>query len=172
MKREAAGWRTVFDILACKEQVIVLEKEMSAPDFWNNQAHARKIAEELAHLKKQISFWESFLSDVGALRELIVVSRNQGKEEDFENEVLRLEHELREAEQEMYLSGPYDNRDLLLTIYAGAGGEDAEDWVRILAEMYERYAKKHNMRVALVHEHKNEQKGFKNITLAIEGKNV
>jgi len=66
--------------------------------------------------------------------------------------------------------GKYDKGDAVLTLFAGAGGDDAEDWVRILFDMYSRFAGKNGWSASILHEHKNEHGGYKNITFEIEGK--
>lgn len=69
-----------------------------------------------------------------------------------------------------FLSGPYDKGNAVLTIVAGAGGDDAEDWARILFEMYSKYASKKRWAVRSLHQHFNELNGLKNATLEIDGK--
>lgn len=66
--------------------------------------------------------------------------------------------------------GKYDKGDAVLTLFAGAGGDDAEDWVRMLFEMYLKFADKKAWYSKTLHEHKNEHGGYKNITWEIEGK--
>jgi peptide chain release factor 2 len=65
----------------------------------------------------------------------------------------------------------YDKGDAVLTLFAGAGGDDAGDWARILFEMYKKFAEKKGWEIKILHEHKSEAKGFKNITFEIIGKN-
>ncbi len=66
----------------------------------------------------------------------------------------------------------YDKGDAVLTLFAGAGGDDAGDWARILFEMYKKFAEKKGWEIKILHEHKSEAKGFKNITFEIIGKNT
>lgn len=65
----------------------------------------------------------------------------------------------------------YDKGDAVLTLFAGAGGDDAGDWARILFEMYKKFAEKKGWEIKILHEHKSEAKGFKNITFEVKGKN-
>lgn len=66
----------------------------------------------------------------------------------------------------------YDKGDAVLTLFAGAGGDDAEDWTRILFEMYVKFARKRGWTIKILHEHKSEHGGYKNITFDVEGKGV
>lgn len=68
--------------------------------------------------------------------------------------------------------GKYDKGDAVLALLAGAGGDDAEDWVKILFEMYVKLATRYGWAVRILHEHKSEHGGFKNITFQIDGKNL
>ncbi len=77
--------------------------------------------------------------------------------------------EIGELKEKLTGGEKYDKGDAILTLFAGAGGDDAEDWVRILFEMYVKFAKKKGWAAKILHEHKNEHNGFKNITVEISG---
>ncbi len=68
--------------------------------------------------------------------------------------------------------GSFDKLNAVMTIFSGAGGTDAEDFSRMLLEMYMRYAEKHNLSVKFIHENKNDHDGFRNVTIGIEGKSA
>ena len=103
--------------------------------------------------------------DIGALKELASVSEDK----NFEEEFAALERSFERARRAVLLSGPYDKSGATLSLYGGAGGQDAEDWARILFRMYSRYAEKKNWLVTLIHNHENEHGGIKNATIKIEG---
>jgi len=77
--------------------------------------------------------------------------------------------EMGELKERLTGGEKYDNGDAILTLFAGAGGDDAEDWARILFEMYVKFAKKKGWTIKILHEHKNEHNGYKNITLEVGG---
>ena len=87
-------------------------------------------------------------------------------------EAQRVLKEISSLKEEQKAGQKYDAGDAVLTILSGAGGDDAEDWARMLFEMYSRYAEKQKFATAVVHEHKNEHKGIKNITFEVRGKNA
>ncbi len=66
----------------------------------------------------------------------------------------------------------YDRGDAVVTIFAGAGGDDAEDWARMLFDMYQRYIEKRGWKSVLIHEHQNDHNGIRNVTFEVSGKNV
>lgn len=78
--------------------------------------------------------------------------------------------ELAELKDKLAGAGKYDKGDAVLTLFAGAGGDDAEDWVGILFNMYRKYAEKQNWQATLLHEHVSETGGYKNISFELEGK--
>ncbi|MDP3902018.1 MAG: PCRF domain-containing protein [bacterium] len=84
-------------------------------------------------------------------------------------EVIR---EIGELKNKLEGVGKYDKGDAVLTLFAGAGGDDAEDWVGILFNMYSRYAEKQNWTAKILHEHRSETGGYKNISFELEGKGV
>lgn len=94
---------------------------------------------------------------------------------DFWNDVPKAQaqiKELQELKDALEGVGKYDKGSAVMTIFAGAGGDDAEDFVAMLYRMYAKYAEKKNWNVSFLHEHANDHGGFRNITILISGKNV
>ncbi len=110
---------------------------MTASDFWQNQEKAAEITQKLAGLKEeteQAKELEKGISDLKNLAEIINDETEIGKEIDG------FEKSLKVAEMKIFLSGRYDQGNAILSIYSGAGGQDAQDWVTLLLRMYERYS--------------------------------
>ena len=141
-RKRSAGRRTVFDLLAQKENLIKLEQESMRPGFWADNEKAQKIVKEMAELKETVFLWEKILEDAGNLADL--------------NEAHALERKFNELERTRLFSGKYDRGNALLQIFAGAGGDDAEDWARILFSMYEKFAAKRGWNFKVLHTHPNE----------------
>lgn len=80
--------------------------------------------------------------------------------------------EIREIKAKLSSLNKYDKGDAVVSIYAGAGGEDAEDWARILFEMYQKFSERKGWSLKILHEHINDTKGIRNITFELGGKNV
>jgi len=112
-----------------KEKISQLEKEAQKPDFWQEKEKAAKVSQELIQLQEEIKQIEQLKSDFKVLEEI-------GEEKDIED----FEKKLKQKEIEIFLSGKYDRGNAILQIFAGAGGQDAQDWATILLRMYERYA--------------------------------
>ena len=150
---------------AKKENLIKLERETARPDFWADNENAQKVSKEIAELKENVSSWEKILEDIGSLAELA-----QMDSEGHTTEARALERKFQELERAQLFSGKYDKGSALLQIFAGAGGDDAEDWAKILFSMYEKFAAKRGWNFKILHTHPNEFGGIKNAAALIGGK--
>ena len=150
---------------AKKENLIKLERETARPDFWADNENAQKVSKEIAELKENVSSWEKILEDIGSLAELA-----QMDSEGHTTEARALERKFQELERAQLFSGKYDKGSALLQIFAGAGGDDAEDWAKILFSMYEKFAAKRGWNFKILHTHPNEFGGIKNAVALIGGK--
>jgi len=107
---------------------------------------------------------------------LTELSKSWEEEKELEEKVWELEERLKNKEKEIFLSGPYDKRNAILTIQAGAGGRDAEDWVALLAKMYQRFAERKNWKYRILSQNFTEgggpegRIGLREISLEIKGK--
>ncbi len=163
--------RTVFDLRQKKEDLLKLEDKMSRANFWENSERAQKTASEASELKEFISKWEKILGDVGSLYELSqIVSDEPSQGAQIQKEAHELEKIFLALTHENIFTGKYDKGNALLNIYAGAGGDDAEDWARILFEMYEKFARGKNWSFKSLHVHPNELGGIKNASAEIKSK--
>lgn len=88
---------------------------------------------------------------------------------EIEERTAALQRAYNEATKALFLSGPFDNRNAILSFYGGAGGDEAEDWAYMLMQMYERYAEAKQWRVTVLHRHENDHGGLKNATIEIAG---
>ncbi|MEK7075130.1 MAG: peptide chain release factor 2, partial [Patescibacteria group bacterium] len=172
---KSADSRTVFDARQIREDILKIEHEMAHEDFWKNREHAIQRSQELATLKRQIQRIDSLTSEVKTLDELLqMASEDKAMLQEIESRTRVLRSDVRTLETEMFFSGPYDKGNATLSVYAGAGGKDAEDWAAILIRMYRRFAESRKWHVKTIHEHWGEQNGpsgwgIKNATILIEG---
>lgn len=165
--------RTIFDIAALNAKIQDLEQLAAQPDFWDNQTSAQQTLQELNDLKsnlEQYDQWQAKLADAKAVLELLELETDTSLLEEAETNLTQLSHELDRWELEQLLSGPYDAKGAVLTINAGAGGTDAQDWVEILLRMYTRWAEKHGYKVHLAELSEGDEAGIKSVTLEIDGR--
>ncbi|MEK7630487.1 MAG: peptide chain release factor 2 [Patescibacteria group bacterium] len=151
---------------AKREELLKLETETQHEKFWEDRERAREVGEQISALKNEVTDWEDLSGDIGALAELDAMA---GEEKDFSADIGDLERRFGKAQRAALLSGTYDKASAILSVIAGAGGDDAEDWARIMFRMYTRFAEQKGWTVTVLHLHKNEHDGIKNATFRVEG---
>ena len=122
-----------FDVTSRKQELTAIERQASAPDFWNDQDAAQKLLQRRSILEKKIDRQELFegqISDASVLFEFAESDEESLKE--LRSLVERLEHEISVAETEMLLSGANDQLNAICTIHPGAGGTESHDWAEML----------------------------------------
>ncbi len=146
-----------------------MQEELEKPEIWANQRKASDIGAQIREIKdifEQFNFWESVVSDAETALELDDTELINEAEIDLK----RVEEQLDKYDFEKMLSGEYDYADAFLSVNAGAGGTDAQDWASMLLRMYSRWAEKHNYRLELVEKSDGEEAGIKSATIKISGK--
>lgn len=161
--------RSVFDFDSLPAKLEKLENAMQSPDVWSDKSRVSKLGADIREIKDNMSlinFWQSVLDDTGAALEI--------QDEDLIKEVyanlLQVEKELDKFEIRLMLSGEYDEADAILTINAGAGGTDAQDWASLLLRMYMRWAEKKGWKVDLLDKLDGDEAGIKSATIKVSGK--
>lgn len=165
--------RTVFDLAALKAQQQDLEQLASQPDFWDNPQQARRQLRRLDDVKVQlrnVAQWRSVVEDGEAALELHAVEPDEGLLSEAHAALTTLRSALDRWQLERLLHGPYDQGGAVLTINAGAGGTDAQDWAEMLLRMYTRWAERNGMAVAVAELSEGEEAGIKSATLEVDGR--
>jgi peptide chain release factor 2 len=150
-----------------------LEQLAAQPTFWDDQTSAQQTLQELNDLKshlEQIAQWQAHLEDARTVLELLELEDDESLLQEAESNVTRLARDLDQWELQQLLSGTYDQKGAVLTINAGAGGTDAQDWAEMLLRMYTRWAEDHNYKVHLAEMSEGDEAGIKSVTLEIEGR--
>ncbi|HEY9761288.1 MAG TPA: peptide chain release factor 2 [Trichocoleus sp.] len=163
----------MFDIPALEAKIGDLEQVAAQPDFWDDQTKAQETLQELSDYKShlaQLEGWKSSIEDTQAILELLELENDESLLQEAQENVSKLGHELEQWELQQLLSGPYDKKGAVLTINAGAGGTDAQDWAEMLLRMYTRWAEQQGYKAHLVEISEGEEAGLKSATLEIEGR--
>jgi peptide chain release factor 2 len=164
--------RTIFDLTTLNARIIDLEQLSAQPEFWGNQEQAQDTLQELNDLKfnlEQYQKWQNSLEDTKAIAELLELEVDVALIEEAETNITQLQQDLNRWELQQLLSGTYDKKGAVLTINAGAGGTDAQDWAEMLLRMYTRWCEKQGYKVRLTEESPGDEAGIKSATLEIEG---
>jgi len=142
---------------------------MQSPDIWADKSKVSKLGAEIKECKENLLLcekWQGALDDAEVALDI--------RDNDLINEsyitLQKTEEELSAFEVRLMLSGEYDDADAILTINAGAGGTDAQDWANLLLRMYIRWAENHNWHVALLDKLDGDEAGIKSATFKISGK--
>ena len=145
-----------------------LYAESQAADFWQDSDHAQTVMKQIAKLDERAEPWQKLRSDIEMAFDMIVLD-DPSTEKELTQELNRIEGTYDSLKEALRYNGPYDDHDAILTISAGAGGTDAQDWAQILLRMYTRWAEANNFDVHLVDESAGEEAGIKSATLEIGG---
>jgi peptide chain release factor 2 len=167
--------RTIFDLPTLKDRIHDLEQRIGAPDFWDDNDQAQAMMQQLSNLKTPLESYERWclaLEDTQTVLELLEETGDESLLPEAEQNVQMLQAELKAWELEQLLSGPYDERGAILTINAGAGGTDAQDWAEMLLKMYTRWAQNRGYKTSLVDISEGGEAGIKSATLIVDGRNA
>ncbi len=147
---------------------------MSDPTFWQENFKSAKLSKELSLLKEEREKWEEIDLELLVLKEEVAkISEeeelSQSEEVNLLDKIRNLEKKLKQEELKIFFSGPYDKNDALLSIYAGAGGTEAQDWAQILWRMYQRFGERRGFQIKILDIHKGQEAGIKNVILEVTG---
>jgi peptide chain release factor 2 len=162
----AALARLHFDELVA--QKAQLEALASAPDFWNDTQKAQATAKQQAKLERRVTPWQELKQNVDDLLELASLN-DDSMQNDLAEQLVQAANQFEALKDALKLAGPYDDYDAIVSIYAGAGGTDAQDWAQMLLRMYVRWAEKTGLTVKTIEESAGDEAGIKSATFEISG---
>ena len=164
-----------LDLEGARREVEELEEKTSDPDFWNDVASSQKVLQRTKQLKNKLehharltSQWE----DLTTLVEMAMEEDDASLLPEVEEGFAKLETALEEANLTTLLTGEYDANNAILTLHAGAGGTEAQDWCQMLFRMYTRWAERHDFTVKTLDYEDGDEAGIKSAALSIEGENA
>ncbi len=159
---------TRLNLDAAAVELADLQARSARPDFWQDTPAAQQTMKYIAKLEARVTPWQTMLKQASDLAELAQLDDSSLADEITE-QFTKLQTEYTERKRELQFSGPYDDHDAILSLSAGAGGTDAQDWTGILLRMYTRWAEAAKCSVALIDESPGEEAGLKSVTLEISG---
>ena len=159
-----------FDPDALKRRVAELEAELGEPGFWDDQQRAARVSAEHARLAKRLDRYERLSRDYEDARELFAMDGEMADE--IAASIAPLRRELDRLQEDAIFTGEYDGGDAVVTIHAGTGGTDAQDWAEILLRMYLRWAADRGFQAELVEASPGEEAGLKSATFTVKGENA
>lgn len=161
--------RSVFDPKKLKIELEELEKRLQSPDVWSNQNLASSLGASAREIKDNLSLIENWQTSLDNTETAIELNDEELLVESVED-LKKLEKALDRFDVQQMLSGEYDDANAILSVNAGAGGTDAQDWASMLLRMYMRWAESKGWKVELLDKSDGEEAGIKSATIKITGK--
>jgi peptide chain release factor 2 len=159
-----------FDPASLTARVAELERAMSEPGFWDDQSRAAAVSSEHARLARRLERYERLQQEYADAAELAALDGEMG--EEIEDALVPLRRELERLQEDALFTGEYDAGDAVVTIHAGTGGTDAQDWAEILLRMYLRWAADRGFKTELIEASPGEEAGLKSGTFTARGENA
>src|ERR1044072_1079689 len=146
---------------------------MQKPGFWDDQESAKKTSADHARAQRRLELYRGLESDVGDLDELAeMAAEDEEMATELGSQLDSVEKRLAELEEQRLFSGQYDSGDAVVTINAGAGGTDSQDWAEILLRMYLRWAERRGFQTEMKEASAGEEAGIKSATFIARGENA
>ena len=171
--RCSRGSAITFDRPAIEKEVAALEAQMAAPGFWEKREQATDVSRRLERNKSLLSRYDALreeIEDVTVLHQMALEIDDEEELSSVISRVSELEQKLRAFRIELTFSGPYDLADCYLSINAGAGGTDSQDWAEMLLRMYGRYCERMGYKANLLDASAGEEAGIRSAMLEVSGR--
>jgi peptide chain release factor 2 len=159
-----------FDPDAVASRVAELEQELGEPGFWDDQARATAVSTEHSRLSKRLERYERLQREHDDAAELLELEPDLAADISAQLRPLRLE--LERLQEDALFNSEYDTGDAVVSVHAGAGGTDAQDWTEMVLRMYLRWADDRGFQTELVEASPGEEAGLKSATVTVKGENA
>ena len=162
-----------IDITALKDELKALKETMEQPDFWNDIEEAKKTVKKAKPLEARIESYDKLIAEKEDLDVMLeMAEEDEETAEEFASELDEFEKKVDEFHLSSLLSGPYDVNNAIISLHAGAGGTEAQDWTEMLLRMYTRWAERRGYDVKTLDFLDGDEAGVKSATLLISGMNA
>lgn len=168
LQNEVRGAMVRLAISKLSDELNILQARSTEPDFWDDSNAAQGTMKQIAKLESRTKPWNELDKSIQELIELIELN-DKSLESDIKVQIENAALTFDDLKQQLKFSGQFDDYDAILSIHAGAGGTDAQDWAQMLLRMYVRWAESQGYDVVTVDESAGEEAGIKSVTLEISG---
>jgi len=158
-----------------QEQVDELKEEMNAPGFWDDLERSTHVNQKLARMEAKIEHYKKLLSTADDIEVMMDLAKEENDEDmvaEAGEEIEALRKEAEALELETLMRGQYDSCNAILSLHAGAGGTEAQDWTSMLYRMYTRYCERRGFKVKLLDYLDGDEAGIKSVSFEVEGDNA
>jgi peptide chain release factor 2 len=168
LQKQVADALSRIGVEKLKRRKAELDEQAKDPGLWQNNERAQGVLREQATLEKRLVPWFQIVQTVADAVELSAMG-DSSLADELLKQLQSARAQFDTLKEELKFNGPYDDHDTIVSIHAGAGGTDAQDWASMLLRMYVRYAEKESWSVVTVDESPGEEAGIKSVTLEVSG---
>jgi peptide chain release factor 2 len=175
IKKLAGETETALGIEHLKEELDELKKKMESPEIWNNAEEVKKTGKKLRPVEDKLNQFEklkSRIADVEVMIELLGEESDDDAASELTEELSALTRDTSELRLKALLRGEYDSNNAILSLHAGAGGTEAQDWVEMLYRMYTRWCERKKYDVKVYDLLAGDEAGIKSVTFEVQGLNA
>ncbi|HSW85097.1 MAG TPA: peptide chain release factor 2 [Candidatus Saccharimonadales bacterium] len=151
-----------------KKQSENLQAESQKPNFWQDTDRAQNVMKQIAQLEERTKTWLELRDQLNDTLQLLKL-KDSSLEAELTKQIIDLQTNFDDLKDDLKFNGPYDDHSAILTLSAGAGGTDAQDWTQMLFRMYSRWAENNRYKVAVVDDSSGEEAGLKSATIELDG---
>jgi peptide chain release factor 2 len=173
LREKVISTQKILDIEGSRSKLQDLNREMNKHNFWNNQEKAVLISKEAEEIEKEVSEWEGLSTEIRDLEEITIVAQKEednSLEKELNKKYIDLNKKFNKLEFLVLFSEKYDKSNAIISLHAGTGGVDAQDWAQILERMFLRFVEKKDWKVKLVERTMGNEAGLKSVTYNIQGR--
>lgn len=175
MQPKIAELGSAVDVEALNKKISTLEEETNKPDFWNDQKNSERVLKDISICKDKIKKYKNLSKTYKNVVDFIDLADETEDLSVYDDILLDLKKTQKELENQLtetLLGGEYDSNNAILTLHAGAGGTEAQDWVDMLYRMYFKWAEKRDFKFKLLDFLDGDGAGFKSVSFLISGVNA
>ena len=165
-------FEVIFDVEGKEKKLDEIGKLMSDPNFWDSNGENQKILKERTLLLNSIAPWKQEvkeLEEMNILLQLIEEQKDDQEARDLLQKIEKSEETIKQMEFQRMLGGEQDPRNAIVSINAGAGGTEAQDWSEMLLRMYLRWSERRGFQTEIIDILAGEEAGVKNVTFTVNG---
>jgi peptide chain release factor 2 len=159
---------TQLNLDALEQDLSELRKQSSASDFWSDNLQAQEVMKRISTVEARVEPWRTLQRNTQEVIDLAAMNDTSVKNQ-LEQQIQQISSQYNSLKKELRYSGPYDQRNVILSIHAGAGGTDAQDWAQMLLRMYMRWTESNKFGIQTIDESSGDEAGIKSATVKVTG---
>ena len=173
LQKKVTDMRGLLSLDEKKKQVVELSQEVQKPGFWDKPEEATRVSKELSDLQSEIDTWEHLsqsVTDTLEMAHMDEMGSDANMREELEKQYSDLEKQVSKLEFNTLFNSKHDKKNAIVSIHAGSGGTEAQDWAEMLLRMYLRYCENKGWKTTMLDETRGQEAGIKLATFRVDGR--